>query len=55
MITINKNTFVVKIVDAESDYGNVVGKGKNLESAIELAEMYVAKETVEYGIYFIEK
>jgi hypothetical protein len=38
MITINKKSFVVKDVDAETGYGNIVGKGKNLEEAITIAE-----------------
>ena len=29
MITINKKTFVVMNVDAETGYGSIVGKGKN--------------------------
>jgi len=33
MITINKKTFVVKNVDAETGYGSMVGKGRSLEEA----------------------
>ena len=54
MITINKKTFVVMNVDAETDYGGVVGKGKNLEEAIEIAEKEMEEEEVEYGIHFVK-
>lgn len=53
LIVINKKTFVVKVEDVESGYGSVVGKGENLEAAIEIAEQYMAKEIVEYGIHFV--
>lgn len=55
MITINKKTFVVKDVDAETGYGNVLGKGKSLEDAIEIAERTMENEEVEYGIHFVKK
>lgn len=55
MITINKKTFVVMNVDAETEQGNIVGKGKNLEDAIEMAEKEMEKEEVEYGIHFVKK
>lgn len=55
MITIHKRTFVVKNVDAETGYGFVLGKGKNLEEAISIAEKEMEEEIVEYGIYFVTK
>lgn len=53
MITINKKTYVVKEVDAETGYGNVLGKGKSLEDAIDIAEKTMEEEYVEYGIHFV--
>jgi len=53
VITINKKTFVVKDVDAESEYGIVLGKAKNLEDAIEIAQKHMREEYVEYGIHFV--
>lgn len=55
MITINKNTFVVKNVDAETGVGSIVGKGKSLEEAVEIAEKEMEQEEVEYGIHFVKK
>lgn len=54
MITINKKTFVVMNVDAETEQGNIVSKGKSLEDAIEIAEKEMDKEEVEYGIHFVK-
>lgn len=54
-ITINKKTFVVKNVDAETGYGDVVGKAKSLEEAIEVAEKEMEDGEVEYGIHFVKK
>lgn len=54
MITINKKTYVVKEVDAETGYGNELGKGKNLEEAIEIAEKEMKEQYVEYGIQFVK-
>ena len=31
-----------------------MGKGKNLEEAIEIAEKEIEEEEVEYGIYFVK-
>lgn len=53
LITIHRRTFVVKELDAESDYGFVVKRARNLEEAIQIAEKYMRKEEVEYGIRFI--
>lgn len=53
LITINKKTFVVKVVDAETGYGSIIGNGKNLEDAIEIAEKHI--DEVEYGIHFVKK
>lgn len=53
LITINKKTFEVKEVDAETYFGRVVGKAKSLEEAIELAEKEMREEYVEYGIQFV--
>ena len=53
MITINKKSFVVKEVDAETGYGIVLGKAKSLEEAIEVAQKEIEKGNVEYGIHFV--
>lgn len=53
MITINKRTFEVQNVGAETGYGHVVGKGKSLEKAIEIAEKEMRENIVEYGIHFV--
>ena len=55
MITINKRIYVVKNVDAETGFGNVVGKGKNLDEAIGIAEKEIEEGEVEYGIRFVTK
>jgi len=55
MITINKRTYVVKNVDAETGMGSIVGKGKSLEEAIDIAEKEMEEEEVEYGIHFVIK
>jgi len=55
LITINKKTYVVKEADTETGYGDVLGKGKSLEEAIEIAEKEMEEEEVEYGIHFIKK
>ena len=55
LITINKKTFVVSNVDAETGFGNVVGKGRNLEEAVDMAEKEIEEEEVEYGIRFVTK
>lgn len=55
MITINKKTYVVKEVDAETGYGRVLGKGKNLEEATDIAEKEMEKEYIEYGIHFVKE
>lgn len=55
MITINKKTFVVKNVDAETYAGSIVGKGKSLEEAVEIAEKEMKENIVEYGIHFVDK
>jgi LDH2 family malate/lactate/ureidoglycolate dehydrogenase len=55
MITINKKTYEVQNVDAETGYGNIVGKGKSLEEAIEIAEKEMEENIVEYGIHFVDK
>ncbi len=54
LLTINKKTFVVMNVDAETGYGYEVGKGNSLEEAIEIAEKEIEEEIVEYGIRFVE-
>ncbi len=54
LIIINKKTYVVKEVDAETEYGHVLGKGKSLEEAVEIAEKEMEKEYVEYGIQFVK-
>lgn len=55
MITINKKTYVVKEVDAETGYGRPIGKGKNLLEAIDIAETEMEKEYIEYGIHFVKE
>ena len=54
VITINKKSFVVKEIDIETRYGNVIGKGKNLEQAVEIAQGQMKEGYVEYGIQFVE-
>lgn len=54
MIIINRKTYVVKEVDAETRYGIVLGKAKSLEEAIEIAEKEMEKGNVEYGINFVK-
>lgn len=54
MITINKKTYVVKEVDAETGYGRPIGKGKSLEEAIQIAEEAMREEYIEYGIHFVK-
>ena len=53
MITINKRTFEVKEIDADTETGRAVGKGKTLEEAIEIADREIKKEYIEYGIHFV--
>ena len=53
MITINRKTFEVKNVDAETGYGNVIGMAESLEDAIDMAEKEIETEGVEYGIRFV--
>lgn len=53
-ITINKKTYLVKEVDAETGYGNVLGEGKNLEEAVEIVGKVMETEEVEYGIRFVK-
>ena len=55
LVTINKKTFVVENVGAETGFGNIVGKGKSLEEAIGIAEKEIEDEEVEYGIRFVTK
>jgi len=55
LVTINKKTFVVKNVDAETGFGSVVGEGRSLEEAIDMAEKEIEEEDVEYGIRFVTK
>ena len=55
MITINKKSFVVKEVDADTGHGILLGKAKNLNEAIEIAEKEMEKEDIEYGIHFIKQ
>lgn len=55
MITINKKTYVVKEVDAETEYGHILGKGRNLEEAVAIAEKTMEEEYIEYGIHFVKK
>lgn len=54
MIKINKKTYLVKEVGAETEYGKVLGEGKNLEEAVEIAEKVMETEEVEYGIHFVK-
>ncbi len=55
MITIDNKTYVVKEVDAETEYGHVLGKGKSLEEAVEIAEKAMEEEYIEYGIHFVKE
>lgn len=53
VITINRKTFVVEEVDAETGYGRVLRRAKNLEEACDIAETEMENEYVEYGIRFV--
>jgi len=55
MITIDKKTYEVMNVSAETGYGHSVGVGKSLEDAIEIAEKEMKENIVEYGIHFVGK
>lgn len=53
-ILINRNNFNVTIRNADDSHvEQKVGKGKDIEDAIDIAERY--QEIVEYGINFTEK
>jgi len=54
VITIDRKTFVVKEVDAETGHGIVLGKAKSLGDAIDVAEKGIETGDVEYGIRFIK-
>jgi len=54
-ITINKKTYVVKEADAETGFGRVLGKGKSLEEAIDIAEKEMGDGSIEYGIHFVNE
>lgn len=55
-ILVNRKTFEVTMRNA--DTGTVlikIGKTKTLDEAVDLAENYLEKEIVEYGIRFTKK
>jgi len=59
-ILINRKTFEVKMCDADTGNGYLIGKGKDLESAADIAQDEIDKLNqegfdVEYGIRFEEK
>lgn len=54
-LLINKKTFEVKMTQGEESYeeGYLIGTGKSLEEAVDIAQKYEEEEIVEYGIHFI--
>ena len=56
-IAINRRTFVVYYFPSvDNDNKELIGKGKDLEEAVDMAQGYIEKELlgyVEYGIRFI--
>jgi hypothetical protein len=55
LIYINRRTFKVYYQDcADNDgLGRLVGQGKNLEEAVDIAQKFMEK--IEYGIWFVDK
>lgn len=53
VLVINKRTFEVREEDAETGHGRPIGKGKNLEEAVEIADLHMKSEYIEYGIQFV--
>ncbi len=56
-LLISKSKFTVKHLDADTNDGNVVGRGKSLVEVIEIAEKFTKEvesegSYVEYGIHF---
>ena len=51
-LEINKKTFKVRHLDADTNDGSDLGEGESLEEAIEIAEEYLKENEVEYGIWF---
>lgn len=54
-LKIDRKSFTVSYCDIESDRGLLVGKGKTIDEAIDIAQRYREEEIVEYGIFFTEK
>jgi hypothetical protein len=55
-IFINRKTFEVKLMGASNDdVITKLGKGKNLEEAVDIACKEIKEIQVEYGIVFGEK
>jgi hypothetical protein len=52
-ILINRKNFDVSLRDADTeDLLSVIGKAKNIDTAIDMAIKYQETKIVEYGIYF---
>ena len=51
-IIIDRKTFEVIEWQGEMGGGSVIGKGKDLKEAVEIAEKYCRKNEIEYGIRF---
>ena len=56
-ITINRRTFIVYYFPSvDNDYKELIGKGEDLEEAVDMAQRYIEKELlgyIEYGIRFL--
>lgn len=53
-LLINRKTFEVTMRDAENNYILMeVGKGKDINEAIDIAQKCLREEIIEYGINFI--
>ncbi len=52
-LIINKTTFEVREWQGDGDRSWIIGQGKDLDEAIEIAQKYCNEEIVEYGISFI--
>jgi hypothetical protein len=51
-IIIDRKTFEVIAWQGEMEGGSVIGKGKDLKEAVEIAEKFCRKNEMEYGIRF---
>ena len=54
-LIINRNTFEVSDHDLDTDMFLPIGKGKNINEAIDIATKYMEEHVVEYGCAFTRK